>query len=434
MIKQQRVSQFYSWLLAAIIFLTPTNLFLKFWLEQAYVKGLLVDYLIPKFYLSDVIILLLVGGWVVTTRFKFKRWLVAKNIKLFLQKNVFLLLLTSILIGKQFFTTYPLAAGWFLLKIVEFGLLIVVLWKIKNKISPKIVFTGLTLTLIFQSLLGIFQFHTQGPLYGFPFLGETNLANFFGIATGIFGGVENRLPYGTTAHPNILGGVLVIFWLLAVKLVLKKKIQLPPTWKYLFWFTTPVVFYCLYLTQSISAWLSLIIGLVLISKASLVKKNYRFFGWWLTGLILVVVPGLLAWTTNIYPNIFSLDRRYQLNLAAIKMFIANPWTGVGLNNFTAHAENFHPNSEIVRFVQPVHNIGWLWLSEAGLVGAGMITLLVKKFKESIKNKKLISAILNHKLLILLPIITLDHYLISQQTGLLLITLYLSTYHININQS
>lgn len=52
-----------SLLFPLLVFLVPTNLFLKFLVDRAYVGGILVDYLLPKLYLSDIFVFLLIISW-----------------------------------------------------------------------------------------------------------------------------------------------------------------------------------------------------------------------------------------------------------------------------------------------------------------------------------------------------------------------------------
>jgi hypothetical protein len=92
------------------------------------------------------------------------------------------------------------------------------------------------------------------------------------------------------------------------------------------------------------------------------------------------------------------------------MLDSQPLVGVGLNQFTSRVEQYTQIREVVRFVQPVHHLGLLWLAETGLLGLMFLLWVLLE----IKNKKLILPIL-----ILLPIAVLDHYLLTQNQGLLL---------------
>ncbi len=93
------------------------------------------------------------------------------------------------------------------------------------------------------------------------------------------------------------------------------------------------------------------------------------------------------------------------------MILHQPLLGVGLNNFTAEVEKYNRSDEVVRFVQPAHHVGVLWFADTGILGLCIVAFLALK---KIQLRKYVTP-----LCILFPILTLDHYLLTQQTGLLL---------------
>src|SRR5260221_404184 len=105
-----KIERIYQCLIASLIFLIPSNLFLKFLVDSAYVNGLLVDYLLPKLYVSDLPILLMLGIWLFE--------LVKKRAK-FSAKFLPLILLLAMFGALQFLTAKPFAAIWFLGKLIE---------------------------------------------------------------------------------------------------------------------------------------------------------------------------------------------------------------------------------------------------------------------------------------------------------------------------
>src|SRR5579859_6736082 len=102
----------YLFLLATTIFLIPSNLFLKFGVNTSYVHGLLVDYLLPKLYASDLPILLLLVLWAKEIWQK-KKWPKLKKPSV---ETVILVCCIVLLFGRQFFTAKPIAAIWFFAK------------------------------------------------------------------------------------------------------------------------------------------------------------------------------------------------------------------------------------------------------------------------------------------------------------------------------
>jgi O-antigen ligase len=508
-------------LLAIFIFLIPSNLFFKFAenLADSYVQGLQVDYLLPKLYIQDLIMLswLLVywvylGGWFLFCRtpqapqtWKQSLKNLLNNVKLKLGKRFALspaiwltVGLCFILIIKQFFTARPSASLWFSLRLILLLLFTTSVTTWLQQLIPrpdnatgvnpryrqikKIVVGALLASLIFQTGLAWYQFSQQASLAGYWLLGEPNLEQALSISTGSFGGRELILPYGTTAHPNLLAGWAVInWWLLLVllkpaallKLEIKKQ-GLPTTlWSLLISLATTCLLSILLLTQSISACLAASLGLTLFvlrwlwtswtnAEAKDAPKK-----WWpallkpilllLAALIVVLTP-LLIKTVNQRLNARhqhhqainnhartsnrassglrtpSITRRQRLNQAAWHMIEQYPWLGVGLNNFTVYLEKIDGLSnelarEIVRFVQPAHHVILLWWAETGAVG--MLLLMVslawvvrpswrqRQRQTSIKFKQ---NLLSQSLLVLSPLLALDHYLLTLASGQLLLAL------------
>lgn len=394
----------YLFLIAATIFLIPSNLFLKFGVNTAYVHGLLVDYLLPKFSASDIPIVLLFVLWAKEILRK-KKWQKLKKPSL---ETAVLAGCIAFLFGRQFFTEKPFAAVWFFIKLTEIVFFVIFLVTHRKLLQSKIIHWTLYATLLFQSLLAIFQFHTQHSLFpNYIFLGEPNLSHPLFLAKASFGGVEKILPYGTTAHPNILAGFLA----LGVILFLQKN-RSPK-----FFFLCTPIFYALYLTQSLSAWLSLLIGLTILFcfPKKIPHILQKIFLPIFLFVLFFATPFFIHIFAQKYPDDPSLTRRDELNQAAISMIVVNPIVGVGLNNFTAQLENYHPTQEILRFVQPAHNVGLLSLAETGLLGVIIVYLVIKKQKLSIR--------LLLSMTVVLPIACLDHYLLTEQTGLLLATIF-----------
>ncbi len=373
-------------------------------MNTAYVHGLLVDYLLPKFYASDIPILLLLVLWVREILQK-KKWPKLKKPSL---ETVILACCITLLFGRQFFTVKPLAAVWFFAKLIEITLFAAFLVKHRHLLQSKIIHWTLYAALLFQSLLAIYQFHTQHSFFpSYIFFGEPNLNNPLFLAKVSFGGIEKILPYGTTAHPNILAGFLA----LGIVLFMQKNRSVKTV------LLSVPIFYALYLTQSFSAWLSLLIGLTIVFcfPKKIPEIFQKFFIPVFLFIIFFAAPFFVHLFAQKYPNDSSLTRRDELNQEAVAMIITNPLTGVGLNNFTAQLENYHPTQEVVRFVQPTHNVGLLWLAETGLLGVAIVYLVIKK--QAFSTRFLVSAV------VLLPIACLDHYLFTAQTGLLLAVVF-----------
>lgn len=382
-------------LISLLIFFLPSNLFSYCCENQAYIHGLLVDYLLPKIYVTDFIIiaLLITLGW--------------KKIFSYFSQLKYILFFAFPLIIYQLFTPNPIAAFSYLVKILVMFLLAMFVIKDLKFVKGKFIQYVVLATIIFQSLLGIYQFSTQQSLLPYQYFGEVKYSSRTLAKTSWFG-EERKLPYGTTAHPNIYAGILVIYWLWLYREA-EKKICMDIN-KYLIIITSLLAILALSLTQSYSAFLMLILGIIF-SNIKIKKYNQKIYTY-LFLLILFLTP-LALFIANKFITANSIGRRTLLNETALKMFTDKPIFGIGINNYTAELENYSVSHEAIRFVQPVHHILLLIISETGLWGISLIALALSQIKPSMRIKLLASGFW------LLPILTLDHYLLTQQSGLLL---------------
>ena len=395
------------------IFLIPTNLAYHFITKQSYINGILVDYLIPKLYLSDIPILILLFLWLVKaiknkTKISFR-----------FPHILFLILLPIGLLSNS-----PLASAWFWLKLTQLYLFF--LWIKTHIIERKslsklyqLTYISLIITLLFQSLLGIYQFIFQKSLIGYWFLGESVLTHSSNIAKGNFSMlpfIKNGfkiLPYGTTPHPNVLAGFLSIGMILLL-LIAKKGIKSKAHKNPVLLITLILSSLTLLLTLSGSAWISFIIGVSMHSispkpnKARIIKAIISLI------LISLTVFTLLT-RDNLLIDSYSISRRNQLNHIAWQMFQRKPLSGVGLNNFTARINQFGTIHTYTSFIQPPHNVYLLWLSETGLLGIALVLLILINLKVR-KFKYLVEAA---PILMILIIGLVDHYLLTLQTGQLI---------------
>ena len=125
------MSRWEKLLLQLTVFLIPTNLSYHWISKEAYVRGLLVDYLIPKLYLSDIPVLMLLLLWLVSRTKKLvagwkRQFTVTEHIfstvKLWLIQYGWLLIIAVILLWRSVDSERPMAAIWLWLKLVQWGL------------------------------------------------------------------------------------------------------------------------------------------------------------------------------------------------------------------------------------------------------------------------------------------------------------------------
>lgn len=393
------------------VFTIPTNLFKTILDQSAYLRGLRVDYLLPKIYLSDLVLVAILIIFLVSQKNRNALQSVFKKLK----KQKLLLVLLAALAATQFLTQYPAVSVLFAVRIFMLfcaGILISTnIHKHTHTLS-----LAVKSTILFQTTLAWYQYLNQKSLLGYIFFGETNLSAYVGIAKSSVFGVQKIIPYGTTAHPNILGGILAIFTLILIRVMRAQ--QSNTVWNnLLILFAISGVL----LTQSASAIIALIIGAVVLQLETHYKKNkwniIKITQLFLFATILIV---LLLPLINRFPVVqksTSIQRRAYLNTAAIHMAYNHGLLGVGFHNFTAQVETYSSNSEVVRFVQPVHNIPLLFIAETGVTGICIAYLLysyLSKKKTRLNKPELLTAVI--------PIALWDHYLLSLQSGILLLSL------------
>lgn len=391
--------KFKQLLLFFTVFSLSSNLFFKFAIDQAYLKGLLVDYLIPKIYLFDCLLIINL----LILLFNKKNLLKLKKIKIKLKKiDQLILLLFAIFLVRQFLHI-NLAAIIYLLRLVLMIIFLISIYLDQKK--QLIVRKALFCSILWLSFLAYYQFFMQRSLAPYRFFGEPDLRHFALISRAQFFNQEKILPYASTAHPNILAGIISIFTMI----VLDDKNKKPLISSLLLLNALVIIF----LTQSASAFLAFCLFLIysFIKHRSTNKQANTYLKVFNLSLITLFIftPLIIKQLNlNLDKERLSISRRATLNSAAWAMFSDQTIFGVGLNNYLKEVENYSQNREIVRFIQPVHHGGLLLLSEGGLIALALLLLLAWKFRTQIAWSKL---------LILSPIFALDHYLITQAVGL-----------------
>jgi len=443
-----------------LIFLVPSNLFFAFPDGSEYVHGLRIDYLIPKLYLSD-----LIAGLLIVTLIVRQRTAVQTKIRLLFSSKrlrVWVLLcvgLTSIFTLRQVLSPVPLSSVAMLFRYCAGIVLLLLLTKTPDLIKKSYLLYALICTVLMQTAVALYQWSTQTSVFGYQLLGEPNLSIPLSLAKTVWQGRELILPYGTTAHPNVLAGVLAVYLVAIVHL--RHSIH----WR---WSSGSLAILAvvlggsaLLLTQSVSGIMALVIGLSIVALQTRSKERFSplysikasvFYGVFVIGSILVVQ--LLHFGAVMFPANDSIVRRAHLNSAAIQQFIQRPLVGSGLTIFTYSLDKSLSYGEvIVPFVQPAHNVFILLLGEVAVLGFAVLWSLRQlllhfdsELDSELGSKPNSKPILQQKIhqdsqpksqlhshtwfsadiptlaLMLLPIAWLDHYLITLQSGILLLVI------------
>lgn len=393
-----KLQQLLFWLL---IFFLPIQLGRHFWPDWSYVFGLKIDYLSPTIYLTDILVLVILGLWVIEK-------LRAKNAKLKASaKNLKLLGFFSLvfLLINAFLAQNQGAAFYKFFKLIEFVSLGV--WIARQKIKLARITLPLSIVVIYSSLLTFFQFLKQKSLGGFFYwLGERSFSvSTPGIAKTVFQGRLLMRPYATFPHPNVLAGFVLISLVLICG---AGKIE-----KILKWPTFVLGILTMIFSFSRSAWFG---GVLAVFLAYFAKKKK------ILALLIILGLGLVLIFSQDVLKGESFFQRVELNKIAWQMIKNRPLIGVGLNNFIPQLPEFWSGSGFTYLLQPVHNIFLLTAAETGLVG-----LLIFLWFLFLTFKKLV-AVKNKPLIITLSVILFlglfDHYWLTLQQTQLLLTVIL----------
>jgi O-antigen ligase len=405
-----------------LVLLSPLQLGRHFWPEWSYVMGLRVDYLSPTIYLTDILVFLVLGIWILEkSKFQNPKSKInskIQNLKFNPQadrqasKSVFFLPLVFVfLLTNCFFAQNQGVAIYKLVKIAELFLL--GFYIVKNHYSLFTIHYSLVFAVIYSSLIAIVQFIKKSSLGGiFWWFGERtfNLTTP-GIAKGDFFGRLFLRPYATFPHPNVLAGFILIAFILSAPLIYQKNKLLFTFYFLLFTFTILISF-------SQAVWL---VGTLL---TLIVLKNLKINKWLKRlicgGVITILVFYLIYLIKTPIFNKESFFQRIELAKISFQLIKQNPFIGVGLNNFIVNLPKFQQGQTL--WLQPVHNIYLLVAVETGLVGLIIfLWLLFLAFKKLLHSH---TPILLYSYISILLLGFFDHYWLTLQQTQFLFTIVL----------
>jgi len=401
------------WLL---IFLLPVQLGRHFWPDFSFVLGLKIDYLAPTVYLTDLLVLFILVLWGWEQRCQFS----IKTLIGWLKRNWWLMAVLAYLILNAFLALNQGAAFYKLIKIIEFSLLGYYL--AKNHCSLSHLYLSLLMAVVYSSLIALFQFFKQGSLNGvFWWLGERTFdLNTPAIAKAIVNGHLLLRSYATFSHPNALAGFLLVALILTLPLIKKLKL-----WGLLYGF---LVSLAIVFSFSRSVWLiGLLFLFVLIIKKIKENKPASFK---IRVLIFSLIPLFFALSFYLFSltSHFSTNeaffQRTQLMKASFLMIKDYPLSGVGLNNFIVHLPNYWSLTGFTYWLQPVHNLYLLILSETGWLGLLIWLWFLFLTAQRLFLKKSHQEILLAGLSVILLLGLFDHYWLTLQQNQLLLTILL----------
>ncbi|MFA5828492.1 MAG: O-antigen ligase family protein [Candidatus Shapirobacteria bacterium] len=336
------------------ILFIPTQLGKHFWPEWSYVWGIRVDYFSPVLYFLDLL-------WV--SWFGFYVWSGKKiETKITFKFFIFLMFVAvNILIAKnQMVAVYK----WF--RLGQLVLTWVVFRKDRKRVEEFLT-KAIPWWVILESLLGLGQVLIGSSVNGWAyFLGERRFAyTTLGVAQISVLGQGLVRAYGTFSHPNSLAGFLLVS--LIIWFGKKKEIN-----RTFWWAITWMAVVGIVVSGSRLVWiLTMLVIMAVTYLQSRDKKKVVGVGITLIGIFVLLVAVV---SVNYRSSDFlggwdkeGLSKRISLNMSAMRMVRINPLFGVGLGNFIVRLPEMQ-KSESYFWLQPVHNIGLLVLSEIGFFG------------------------------------------------------------------
>lgn len=357
----------------------------------------------PTLFLTDILLLFLVA----ISFPRIKKRLFVKAIVLGI-----VLVVSNLLIAKE-----PLIALIKWVKILE--IIFLVVYISINKRFNKTALIALSYSIVLISIIGIWQFILQrtigGPLY---LLGERSFSSATpGIALAGVMGREYLRAYSTFPHPNAFAGFLGVGIILFLTLNSKLKV-FGAKFSQVFILFSLAAFL---LTFSLGAFIAGVFTFIYYifhkkSKRIVTKSTKKIF------IIIVCLSLLMTVPQELIKNKLFLSESTTLRIeqagVAAKMFLNSPLFGVGLNNFIPSiGSNITTGTSL--FLQPVHNICLLILTETGLLGLGVFVFVMYKILSKSKNNV-------YAFSIVFVLITglFDHYWFTLQQNQFLLALLL----------
>jgi putative inorganic carbon (HCO3(-)) transporter len=413
---RKAATKIHTALFYTLIFLLPLNLGKHFITENSYVSGFLVDYLVPTIYLVDLLILLLLIFWAISLR-KYDLKMIDATLKPSI--NLLFLFVFVVFLSVLGSVSIQSSLHYFFRLLLYVFLFIYVAYTLYRKRSFYIIFSLLSISVFLLAILGIAQWLNQSAIFqNYLFFGEQPYTDATpGIHLESVFGVKKVPPYGLFRHPNTFGGFLsiLLLWILFYFVSAKN------TYRRLFLaFTLLLGTVALFLTFSAVSLFAYIFGLVLLLGITLFGNKAFVVGLAFAVLLAFFaffVPFFAKDTTFTNPSIY---RRVNYSIGSVQIYTLNPLFGTGVNTNPLLIEHFSPKTRDLRFVQPVHNIFLLILSEVGVFALFFFVFFLWSIVWSLHHTNIFGI----SILQFLILGSFDHYLLTNHQAQILFWLTL----------
>ncbi len=419
------------------ILLLPTQLAYHHWTEFSMILGRNVDYLVPTIYVTDIFVIGTLVAYGIHKRNRIL-YVAGRTVRNFLatpHTNTYILLFFIIFVFINTVLSKNISVTLFRwLKFAELALFVLYIKHAGVHIRTSLLFlmVGLSLTSSLAVVQTILGHSVGGVLYMFgertftvdtPGIARFSLCLPFRLTCR-----EILRGYGTLPHPNVLAGMLASS-IPAVLLLLPvlRASEVHKNYRIL-WEKGVRIFFM------VSGFLALIVSFgrsaifvtcigIVVSLTFLIRRHaYRTrFMIIALGVILALIF-LLILRINVQDESFVLRR--DLNRAAVSIWQTSPFVGVGLGNFLTQLPHVYA-ARTIFFLQPVHNIYLLVLSEGGFVGLSFFVYGIYALFRVIRHlkKRSIRNGFFWAVISMLILGFIDHYALTLQQPLFLCALY-----------
>ncbi|MCR4329565.1 MAG: hypothetical protein NUV65_03390 [Candidatus Roizmanbacteria bacterium] len=354
--------------------LLPTQLGKHFWPAFSFVNGIRVDYFSPTFYVTDALLLLLIV-------------LLWKNIGNQTKKYSKGIVVLLLILGVSWLSRdFSLLFGY---RVLQYGKIVFValIFSQASSRERRAFLTGLALSAIYMCTLSIVQLYYGESMQGLWWLfGERLYTSATpGISSISAQGLKIIRPYGTFSHPNTMGG----FYLMSLAVLFLEGF---------YWGVIPSSALVLLSFSRIAT-----IGLGIFMLYAALRTTCLRCKFVKIGIFILLVVITFVWKgseTSITERLYTW--RYGVEHITQTLFQL-PLLG----------DYLIPRSSLPfpgLFNQPIHNALLLFLSEWKIVGVFMLYAITRIF----------SSIPRILVLLLIFVSLFDHYLLTQQQGLLLL--------------
>lgn len=370
------------------------------------VDGLIIDYLILKISLPEILVMLL---FIFNLRQLFEIF-----INIFKKPLSWVFL--GLVLGSILTSNYIALALYENLMLILLILLGIFFYSKKELINEEFLSFSLKFWLVFLIILGSLQFYAQSSIFNnYALTGEFPYSedHYHVKQKNVF--FEDMIPpYSIFSHSNIFGGY--ILFILIFLYYLKKD-----TIRYYI-----LVLYGLILSGSVACLLGYLTFLIVRNL------NYFYLKKSLIGLVSLslIIYFLFSFRYEEFLSDSSIYRRLYMFDLSLEKFIDKPkllFFGSGYYNYFFEVRKDLYNYELIRFFQPPHFLPFVVIWQYGLVFLGLIVFLIVKF----------SSLLTKNFWILLCIIVVigsfDHYIITNHQFKILL-LILLPYSLKIKNS